>query len=1179
MSNQISDAILESIDILIDGKIKDLKFDKTVQATIFEIVDVDKGEYRVRYKDNIFLAYSSDLETVYKTGTDIYLKIPEDDMSNKKIIEGKVKSSSQASSDLGIYQETIGPEWSYFYPQLFRQNYELIAGSGSNLDNNILFYNNYLKEVKKALEDYTEGQITKELYIANLNAFRAELEYLNTNNKLSQMLQSYKNYIHTTEKIIELYTTGQITQETMIKELNRIRDELIVGSSTEILNYLKQYNKVKITADFMTTFESDFSSGNYGLIFLFSTKDNKVLSYTLDKENFVGNPYQYTSYSTQEAIIEFNPDYITGLIDIIPFENFDKYDEITIIDKDEQGNAQVITQNNEVEPNIFIQNITMQFIDNIDLTQNLYYLSIGTPQGVSITAENNVLLDAQLLYKGEDITDKGKWFWFEEDLSVNIDSAEYNKSAGLGWRQIHNASGLNLTYENINAYEKRYKVIVYYGEAEITLTKEITVYDTTQKTQYTLYYGADLQGAYLEIQPELKENINWYRILPTGVIEVLNETSNRLYISSNYLQYPTETFKVQSNDIILQSTIKNTTSIEDLVVTFEGQDLYSYDINGDITIEESEKERQLKCNLVWKEGLGAQYKIQWYIGEQEIRQNITIDEAVNNNWISPVDSMIEKAWVDADNILHYQVRQKYSNTRDNNLIKVKITSIEEKVYTYEKGITFIKVGDQGTNGTAQVLIVRPIEYIPQRDGYWYYTRIINTDGTQTVTPKNGNVNSLTLEGRVYNNGIDITDQVNNWKWQNYGVSGNSKVNSNKFLITGIEDNIEGNYLTLTVNVNLEGELRTLSYHFPINYWNTDAIPQEFVNSFSLPMHLKYSISGLNPYYDTEAVNILNLQGYEINSAELINNNTFSPPNKIKDGIFANQIILENNTENKKFVGNIVPYRDIYGNEGINMWDGKSVYIGKEGSGEQRYIYAPQIGAGTKQSDGTYTGIIMGYDTEESNIGLYGYTESIPTFGFKADGTGFIGAGKLIKFNGSSATIEGNAGADVAKGAMKLNLIAESTTSNAIEIIGTYKTYLTYDGNITTNQLKATGGQIGAINITDEGLKIKTEDNTTTIDSKGIETNFISIKSDDATGTIGAGTGNDGNTETNVLMFQSDNYSVVIETPENIRLSAGGKDKDKNIYLNAKEIYINNTTLENYIKNLILSTNPDESTTA
>lgn len=1083
MSNQISDAILESIDILVDGKIKDLKFDKTVQATIFEIVDVDKGEYRVRYKNNIFLAYSSNLETVYKTGTDIYLKIPEDDMSNKKIIEGKVKSSSQASADLGIYQEAIGPEWSYFYNELHSATFEMIAG----------------------------------------------------------------------------YSKDKNTQYSSVS----------INENQEILNYLKQYNKVKITADFMTTFESEFSSGNYGLIFLFSTKDNKVLSYTLDKENFVGNPYQYTSYSTQEAIIEFNPDYITGLIDIIPFENFDKYDEISIIDKDEQGNAQVITQDNKTESNIFIQNITMQFIDNIDLTQNLYYLSIRTLQGVSITKEKNILLNAQLLYKGEDITDKGKWFWFEEDLSVNLDSTEYNKSAGLGWRQIHNASGLNLTHENINAYEKRYKVVVYYGEAEITLTKEITVYDTTQETQYTLYYGADLQGAYLEIQPELKENINWYRILPTGIIEALNETSNRLYISSNYLQYPTETFKVQSNDIILQSTIKNTTSIEDLVVTFEGQDLYSYDINGDITIEESEKERQLKCNLVWKEGLGAQYTIQWYIGEQEIRQNITIDEAVNDNWISPADSMIEKAWVDADNILHYQVRQKYFNTRDNNLIKVKITSIEEKVYTYEKGITFIKVGDQGTNGTAQVLIVRPIEYIPQRDGYWYYTRIINSDGTQTITPKNGNANSLTLEGRVYNNGIDITDQVNsnNWKWQNYGVSGNSKVNSNKFLITGIEDNIKGNYLTLTVNVNLEGELRTLSYHFPINYWNTDAIPQEFINSFSLPMHLKYSISGLNPYYDTEAVNILNLNGYTINSTELINNNTFSPPNKIKDGMFTNQIILENEEENKKFVGNIVPYRNIYGNEGINMWDGKSVYISKEGSGGKRYIYAPQIGAGAKQSDGTYTGIIMGYDTEESNVGLYGYTKSVPTFGFQADGTGFIGIDGAIKFDGTTAIIEGNGGS----GTMTLDLVAEKDTDKAIDIIYNEKSKFSvnYQGQLKaieasiTGEINADSGRIGNMIIDNNSLQAGDH---TVISNSGITTNYIEIETNAVTGTMGAGTGQDGSgNSTDILLISSDK-SIVLESDTNIRLSA-----DK--------IYIGNTKLEDYIKNLIPSTNPDESITA
>jgi len=55
-----------------------------------------------------------------------------------------------------------------------------------------------------------------------------------------------------------------------------------------------------------------------------------------------------------------------------------------------------------------------------------------------------------------------------------------------------------------------------------------------------------------------------------------------------------------------------------------------------------------------------------------------------------------------------------------------------------------------------------------------------------------------------------------------------------------------------------------------------------------------------------------------------------------------------------------------------------------------------ISAGVKDSVNMFSGVILGDwsdygDTSIDPIGLYGFSHGIQTFGFKVDGTGFIGA--------------------------------------------------------------------------------------------------------------------------------------------------------------------------------------------
>lgn len=64
----------------------------------------------------------------------------------------------------------------------------------------------------------------------------------------------------------------------------------------------------------------------------------------------------------------------------------------------------------------------------------------------------------------------------------------------------------------------------------------------------------------------------------------------------------------------------------------------------------------------------------------------------------------------------------------------------------------------------------------------------------------------------------------------------------------------------------------------------------------------------------------------------------------------------------------------YGLKSLNDWDGTHLEINED----ENYILAPQIGAGEKNKNNQFTGVVMGtsktYDSDESQIGLMGFSE-------------------------------------------------------------------------------------------------------------------------------------------------------------------------------------------------------------
>ena len=60
--NTASESIFQTIDILVDKALSKLTYDKTVSAEINSIVNLDTGEYKVKYSGNIVSAFSDDIK-------------------------------------------------------------------------------------------------------------------------------------------------------------------------------------------------------------------------------------------------------------------------------------------------------------------------------------------------------------------------------------------------------------------------------------------------------------------------------------------------------------------------------------------------------------------------------------------------------------------------------------------------------------------------------------------------------------------------------------------------------------------------------------------------------------------------------------------------------------------------------------------------------------------------------------------------------------------------------------------------------------------------------------------------------------------------------------------------------------------------------------------------------------
>lgn len=91
--NEIANNILTAIDIIVDKKISDIKFDRTVVVEIKQCVDSLIGKYRVQYQGEYFIARALTGVT-FEPGDRARMLVPDNDLGQDKYLLGTIDTST-----------------------------------------------------------------------------------------------------------------------------------------------------------------------------------------------------------------------------------------------------------------------------------------------------------------------------------------------------------------------------------------------------------------------------------------------------------------------------------------------------------------------------------------------------------------------------------------------------------------------------------------------------------------------------------------------------------------------------------------------------------------------------------------------------------------------------------------------------------------------------------------------------------------------------------------------------------------------------------------------------------------------------------------------------------------------------------------------------------------------------
>ena len=406
----------------------------------------------------------------------------------------------------------------------------------------------------------------------------------------------------------------------------------------------------------------------------------------------------------------------------------------------------------------------------------------------------------------------------------------------------------------------------------------------------------------------------------------------------------------------------------------------------------------------------------------------------------------------------FNIRPSYVSTHKNNNIQL-IVKYKDNIITATTDFTFIKTGEAGTNGTEYICKILPnsidvqdicpivtydtlseeysLNYRTVEDGQWFKINFWKNgeliySNTSSGYTKEGQAIQLEWSILANNYGNDFQDNSNfnidketgivSFNKENYDHPANIikckitynnleyfaimpiilvRTTNDKYQIslenkTGFQEAMyTANGTNPVYNESKPFTIQVLE-HINGNWEDVSLLEQNYAVDYD------WSVKGQVYYsYWHSEQNLLEKSMYLLQ--EQRNQKYFEPADTF-NGLCVNNAVECVISREEETLGSIhIPvylYLNRYGNSAINGWDGNSISIDENNSG---MILAPQVGAGKKNADNSFTGIFMGSVKEQGapteEHGLFGYNAGQRTIALNAeDGSarfGATGKGQII----------------------------------------------------------------------------------------------------------------------------------------------------------------------------------------
>jgi len=654
-------------------------------------------------------------------------------------------------------------------------------------------------------------------------------------------------------------------------------------------------------------------------------------------------------------------------------------------------------------------------------------------------AYNNSLGIYELLKAGEDYTigdtiSSGSVF---EKRNIYEEDTKY----------LHGESYLEVKKSDNPARENKYKCVVVFKDTLAKMEKEFIIYNLSSNYIITLTADvADLSDANTATltcttlgTTGLTLNYYWSQIidntLPAQDLGTTGTTNTKTVNLTNAIENVLYKCLVKNGDqtigyaeLNIRRGYKEVPGTYYIEIHNDNQ-IFKYDADGnspaDETLINPQQIQPLTFTLYGPDG-----------------EEINHEDLGAIVWTAPSsNSMIDTVSGETTDELTFTIKNKYNPNAVNNTINLRV-NYDDLVIRAKANIIFLKEGDNGTNGTSYYLRLEPnyegVENAPKGRVYYYYrdsedegfnfTKVANEfpfkalfyrDGEKIYDSHDPEYREITptitysMLKRVYTKeGSTIKQDTSR-----FSIENNDIIRTESYTISNSASRHTADILRCT----FEYDNLIWYYDYPIiyiRYYSTGGVGYQIIIPEEAGFNeIYYTADGHNPKYNGNHIfkikaiydsseqdlkisssfaqghiyttssgweNCSSLVKKGLSSAGEFYAKEFYDGNCVTNAIYIICAPLPSGASIAQIHLPIVTKINTYENKFINEWNGNAIELNEEGG----IILTPQIAAGQKEIDNTFTGVVGGKAKESTSDtieqGIFGYNHGQRTFGLSAD---------------------------------------------------------------------------------------------------------------------------------------------------------------------------------------------------